>query len=227
MSSIIEFLDEEEHPQEEITPTLAEVIKQATEAFLLDVRVALPAEVIRYDKDKQLVDVQPFFKRKYRDDSLVDSPVIYNVPVAFPRAGEAYISLPIKKGHSVLLVFADRSLEKWLTSGQKTDPEDIRSHHIADAIAYPGLYPFSDPIKINNDDDIIIKNGGDNDRLEIRIKKNNHLQIINKESELIKILCDWMRAMREAQTYTSIGQQPLRHHKFEEIEQKLRSFFER
>src|SRR3972149_1804614 len=183
-----EFFEEQPKPQREATPSLSEVFKQAMQSSLEGVKVAMPAEVVRYDHKKQLVDAKPYFKRKYQDGEVLDAPVIYNGPVAFPRAGDAFIALPIKAGHSVLLIFSDRSLEKWLTSGAAGDPEDSRAHHMSDAFAIPGGYPFSNAADVNNADDVIVKNKD----LEMRIKKNGKLQVLNSSNELLKIMEEWI-----------------------------------
>lgn len=190
----LEFLEEPEEGKEEAPPSLAEAIRRAISSATMELRVAMPGKVVRYDKEKQVVDVQPVFKRKYKDGSVTDPPVIYSVPVAFPRAGDAFIALPLKPGHSVLLIFSDRSLEKWSSAGDLHEPEDTRTHDISDAVAYPGTYPGSSPVPVNNDDDIIISNGKGEGRTEMRIKPNGHFQIINKNFEFLKILDEWIRA---------------------------------
>jgi len=223
----LDIIDEQEDPQAEATPTLAEVFRKAMEAKGLDMKVCVPAKVLKYDKNRQSVDVRPFFHKKYREGNTEQAPIIFNVPVAFPRAGNAFIAMPIKTGHSVMVVFADRSMEKWLASGEEGHPEDTRNHHISDAIAYPGLYPFSTPVKINNDDDIIIGNTGKKNRLEIRVKPNGHIQILNAKEELVKVLDDMLKIIREAKVYTSTGKQPLRHSKFQDVHDRLKTFREK
>ena len=218
----LEFINEKENPQGEATPTMANVIKQARKAGAVDLRVSMPAEVVKYDHVKQKVDVKPLLKKKYNDGSVVEQPVIYNVPVGHPRAGEAFVHMPIKKGHYVWLIFGDKSLDKWLSTGGNVDPEDVRSHHISDAVAYPGVYPFSDPAAVQNGDDIIISNK----TTHIFVKPNNHFQVKNAGEELVEILCDFVRAVREARTYTGVGMQLLNHLKFPTIEQRLKTFLE-
>lgn len=218
-----EFVEEIKRNDKESTPTLSTVLRRAMDSLSAEMRVCIPAEVIKYDKDKQSVDVRPYIKRKYADGQAQTPPIIYNVPVAFHRAGNAYIAMPLEVGHSVLLVFSDRSIEKWLSSGAQTDPEDTRKHHIADAIAIPGCYPFSNPASIPNATDVIIKN----DNLQMRVKKNGHLQVINQTNELVKVLNDMLQIIREAVVYTSTGPQLLRHSKFSEVASRLKTFLEK
>lgn len=222
-----EFLEEQETGEEEMTPSLEEVMKRTVEAMSRNMRVSMPGKIIKYDKEKQLADVQPVFKQKYRDGTVEDPPIIYNVPVAHARAGNAFLHMPIAEGHSVMLVFQDKSLEKWISSGGVHDPEDTRSHHISDAIAYPGGYPSNDASKIHNGEDAILGNSdGDKNghKTEIRVKKNGKLQVVNKKYDLIFLLDELIRIIREAVVYTDNGPQNLKHVEFGQIHQKFKTF---
>lgn len=219
-----EFIKEEDDSQEAAIPTRAQVLRKFFDAMAMELRVSMPAQVIRYDEKLQLCDAKPFFKRKYKDGTIEAPPVIYNVPVDWQRAGKAYIHLPLEAGHVVQLIFSDRSFEKWLSSGKEVDPEDSRAHHISDCHAIPGGYPFSDPVKVNNPKDIIIKN---DEGIEVRVKKNGHIQIINKTDELVKVLNDVLQAILDARTATCGGPQPLVNPKWPTLVKRLKSFLEK
>lgn len=214
MSPSKKFYDDlkEGEKQDEVTPTLAGMLQNAMKAVSQEMRVSMPGEVIRYDHKKQLVDVKPYFKRKYNDGVVQDSPIIYNVPLAIQRAGASFISMPVEKGHTVLLVFADRSLEKWLSNGEHGEPGDTRTHHLSDAIAYPGGYPFSNPAEVHNPNDVIVKNKN----LEMRVKKNGKIQILNNKHELVRLIEDFMWA-----DITGA------HHKKKRIWTKVKTFVEK
>lgn len=225
-----ETFDEQDELTQEPTPSLEEVITKAMENAAYKLNVGVPAEVIRYDRKKQLVDVRPDFNKKYKDGKIEEAPVIYNVPVKFQRAGQSIIAMPIKVGHKVNLHFQDRSLEKWKSSGTRGHPDDTRAHHTSDCFAFPGGYPFSDSVPLANDDDIIIRNQKDKNskqRVEVRIKPNGHIQILNNKEELVKVLDDLITYLREAKVYTSTGALRLRHSKFESGQKRLRTFLEK
>lgn len=222
----IEFLNEEDDGQKETTPTFQNVLKTMRDAIFAGLCVSMPAEVISINnyRRKQVIDVKPYFKKRYADGEEVDAPVIYNVPVKLYRSGSAWISMPLKVGHSVSLEFSDRSLEKWLTSGERQYPDDTRMHHISDAVAYPGLYPLSQALSLPNIDDIIITN----ENCSLRIKPNGHLQILNQTDDLVKVINDMFQEILAATTVTGdAGLQPLVNPKFSIIQQRLRSFLER
>lgn len=209
--------------QELVTQSQPNVIKTALTSLEEKIHVAMPARIESYDYKTQKAVVKPLFRRKFRDGKEVSLPVIHNVPVACPRAGKAFIHMPLKRGDKVLLIFADRSLDKWLSTGGDIEPADARMHDLSDAVAYPGLYPFNDTANVTNGDDIVIRNGN----TIMHIKANNHLQVINGTTELIKTMCDFIRAVREAWTPTCGGPQRLRHHRFAELERRFKSFLER
>lgn len=130
------------------TPTLAQAVRAAIEARLVDVHTSIPARVESYDAAKLKVSVKPLIKRGYPDeagDRVVESlPVITDVPVAFLGTGAFRFTFPIAKGDTVMLMFSQASLDIWLAKGGEVDPVDDRHHSINDAIAIPvDLRPFT------------------------------------------------------------------------------------
>lgn len=130
--------------------SFAEFAARLRESISHGVRVALPARVEAYDASKQKVAAQPLVRDYFEADSgaLVTErlPVVSDVPVAFPSGGGCFLTLPITAGDMGLLVFADRSLDRWLNGiGSEVDPGDPRMHDLSDAIFLPGVYPFGAP----------------------------------------------------------------------------------
>lgn len=153
------------------TPTLAQVIRSAIAAGSADLRVSIPASVERVDLAKGLIDARPLVKELVGDRegalTALSMPVITNVPVVWPGAGGFRLTFPIAKGDTVLLVFADRSLDVWLAKGGEVDPADPRHHALSDAIAIPGLRDFKTPWSGAAADGITFgKDGG----LQVKVK---------------------------------------------------------
>lgn len=121
---------------------LAELIRKAMDARLAEVRVAIPVRIERYDLATQTVDVQPLVKdhQVLDDGHLVESlPQLKSVPVAFPRGGGFFISLPLAKGDTGRVVVCDRSIDQWRKLGGEVDPLDIRMHAFSGAVFEPDL----------------------------------------------------------------------------------------
>jgi len=116
------------------TPTFVEAVSRILNNKLRETFTALPAKIETYDASKQQASVKPLLNRKLKDGSELVLPVINNVPVIFPRTANSIISLPIATNDTVLLIFSDRSLDEWLSSGNEVFPTDNRMHSLSDAM---------------------------------------------------------------------------------------------
>ncbi len=142
------------------TPDLMTVIMEAVRYQLGEVNTAIPAVINKYDPTKQEAEVIPLIKRKYKDGTAVDRAPITGVPVVFPAAGGGIITFPVTKGDTGLLIFSQRSIDRWVRGdGSLIDPGDNRKHDISDAIAIPGLFSFSSALQ-SDPDNVIIKFSG-------------------------------------------------------------------
>jgi hypothetical protein len=68
--------------------------------------------------------------------------VVTNVPVIWPTTEDGGLEMPLEPGHTGTLIFAERSLDKWLVSGGTVSPDDPRKFNLSDAQFIPGLRPF-------------------------------------------------------------------------------------
>lgn len=131
------------------SPTFKQAVLALVDRRLSETCVAIPAAVQSYDISKQTADVQPLVQA-YRTVEGVQQayalPVIPHCPVKWPGAGGYFFACPLQPGDHVLLVFSDRALERWFTSGQGGDPGDPRLHSIKDAFVLPELRHSGRPI---------------------------------------------------------------------------------
>jgi len=128
------------------TPT--DIIRQAISSELCGIHTCLPATIVTYDYTVQKATVQPLLNRRYKDGTpqgdIQPLPEITNVPVIFPRTGNFSMHYPLNAGDNVMIMFSERSIDQWLTTGGQVTPNDPRKFDLSDAIAIPGLYPFSE-----------------------------------------------------------------------------------
>jgi len=106
-------------------------------------RVALPGRIESFDAASQTASVKPQIKDYQEADtgviSAVALPVVNGVPVLSLSGGDYGLQFPVQAGDTCLLVFTDRSIDKWVSEGGDVDPSDVRQHHLSDAIAIVGL----------------------------------------------------------------------------------------
>jgi hypothetical protein len=172
-----------------ITPSLAEVIRNAIDTRLGNLQVALPGRVEKYDAATQTADVQPQLIRviKDADGNEVQEryPKIPSVPVLFPRSGAFFVSLPIQVGDTVLLVFCDYSIDQWRAKGRESVISDDRPHGLHAAVAIPGLFPDSGALSDAHADDLVI--GKDDDGMQIRVTSDDKVQVTYDGGQTLEI----------------------------------------
>jgi len=156
-----------------ITPTDAEILTEAIESKLLDVHTALPGVIQKYDATTQTADIQIQLKRVLLNDNeeLVseDLPVLPNVPIAFPRSSNFFISFPLAAGDFVFVIFSELSLDVWRSKGSLCSPGDARRHSLTGGVAIPCLYPNSVALSNAHASDMVLgEDGVDNNRVHIK-----------------------------------------------------------
>lgn len=149
-----------------LEPTLQEVIADAIESRLLEVHTSIPGKVVSYDKKSQTAEVAPVVQRaEPRDDgssALTPLPSIPNVPVSWHRGGGAGLTMPLKAGDHVLLVFSEAAFGHWRASGELAPPGDLRRHSLGYAYAVPGGGPESQALDDAAGDGEVVLTVGDN-----------------------------------------------------------------
>jgi len=123
--------------------TQADLIKEIVDDSLYETNTAIPAIVDSFSASDKTVDVTPALQKTFEDGSKLYLPQIKGVPVIYPQAANFAIVFPIAVGDSVLLIFSQRSIERWKERGGKLDPLDVRKHDLSDAVAIPGLYKIA------------------------------------------------------------------------------------
>ena len=153
--------------------TQAEIIKSLTRKISNSIRVSMPATIEHYDFKTQKANVKIDMRELYDDNNSIDYPVLTNVPIIFPRSGNASITMPISRGDSCIVFFLDRDISEWLLGASNKEPNSQRSHSINDAVAIMGLYPFTKSSPAKNNSDLLIQFDGS----DITLKPNGIIDI--------------------------------------------------
>ena len=146
--------------------TLTDAVRAAVLYQITALHTSFPGIIISYDYTIQKATIQPAINKKYTDGTTASMPILNNVPIIFPRSGGASLTFPINKGDTVLVVCAERSLDDWLNTGGQVNPKDPRKLDLSDAMAIPGLYPFSSPSPASNNSDVVLQYSGGQVRID-------------------------------------------------------------
>lgn len=185
-----------------------EFVRDMIREFQGNLNTCLPARIESYDHAKQAASVQPLINRRLLADGGQTSeslPVIPAVPVVWPRSGGASLTFPVKKGDTCLLVFSQRSIDKWKARGGQVTPDDGRKHALSDAVAVMGVQPFVGGEYPEDNDNVRLKYNN----AQVVLNSGNKLAIGNDTAELLDLFDQLLDALIAATTATAAGPQPL------------------
>lgn len=130
-----------------------EVFRDMMESRVQEIATCIPGRVTSYDPSTQRANVQPAVQRPIPTDvggmTLEPFPELLGVPVAFPRAGNFCLHLPLVPNDFVMLVFPMLSISEFLRIGnqqQQVDPGDVRYHSLGSVYAMAGVYPDNNKV---------------------------------------------------------------------------------
>lgn len=156
-------------------PRLEDAINAGVNAKVRDLHTALPGTILSFDTSTQLAEIQPAIQRIYSNDRAVDLPKIINAPVAIWRGGGFSMTYPIKEGDECLIVFSERSLDRWIEEGEGKKPMHKRTHNLSDGIAFVCLSSKPNAVPDYSDSDLQIKS--DSGNAVITLKSDGNINI--------------------------------------------------
>lgn len=124
-----------------LVPTLQEVLQRAIASALDDVWTSGVGRVVAYSPAAQTADVELVVTRPvpkadgtYAQETL---PILPDVPVLFPQGGGFSLTWELAANDGLLVVYLKNSVDNWIRTGVVSEPGDLRTHHLAHAVAIP------------------------------------------------------------------------------------------
>lgn len=126
------------------TPLLAGIIKRAVGNARRDMFGGwLPGRIHAFDGTRATVRLDVLdVEIDGADRATVEFPLIEDVPVVRLGSGTVRIKFPIRVGDACVVLFAARSIDRWLPAGARLDPGTDRDHDMSDACVITGLMDF-------------------------------------------------------------------------------------
>lgn len=141
---------------------LVDVLNDLVDYRLLTVNTAIPARVTSIDYQNNNLNAKPLITTRYSDEEQEEYPELFNIPflIISGNAGTARITMPLKVGDTVLVMFSQRDLQGFYQSDGKTVVKSFKgvTHGLDPVLAVPCLYTnrSSKPIDPNN---VVVENG--------------------------------------------------------------------
>ena len=99
------------------------------------------------DYTKMTASIQIVFQQALSDGTYQTIPALTDCPVFTPQGGGFSLQFPIAKGDAAIVLFADRNIDNWFSSGGVQVPADGRLHSLSDAIAIVGINSLASPLQ--------------------------------------------------------------------------------
>ena len=151
-----------------------EQLRAAIEGKLINLRVAIPGEIVDFNPKTQTATVQPTITENIRvgtgELEAANLPVLSDVPVQFPGGGGFALTFPVLPGDECLLVFADMCIDGWWQSGGVQNQMEKRRHDLSDAMCLMGFSSVPKAVEDPSLDAIAIRNEDNSTHIEL---KNN------------------------------------------------------
>lgn len=116
------------------------------------IRVACPGIIQSFNAEEQTVTVQPSIRELITQPDYskqwVQLPLLQDVPIFMPRAGNYVLTMPVNVGDECLVIFGDSCIDAWWSFGGIQNQIENRRHDLSDSFAIVGIW--SQPKKIEN-----------------------------------------------------------------------------
>lgn len=100
----------------------------------------LPAQVVNYDRTKNLATVQPMIMFVDTNDQQHMRGQVANVPVVSLGGGGFTINFPLQNGDFGWLLAADRDVSQFLQNMKASAPNTLRTHSFSDSWFIPDVF---------------------------------------------------------------------------------------
>lgn len=132
---------------------LKTVLDLHKKSILLSTNCHAIATIASFNPTLQTATASINYKKTYYSNDptipprYVEYPVLLDCPIIVMSGGATGLTFPIEQGDECMVMFNDRAIDAWLTTGQSTLPlPSQRLHSFSDAILLVGLNSYLTPI---------------------------------------------------------------------------------
>ena len=127
----------------------------------------------------------------------VTPPILPQVPCVFLGGGGCSLTFPVATGDTCILLFNDRDIGNWFTTGTAaTPPPSNRAHHVSDAVAIVGLRNMANLLPSVNAIDAVLQNQAKGSQIAL----GTHIRIANTTASMLTILNDLLAILTTINT---------------------------
>jgi hypothetical protein len=151
-------------------PTLPALLAQISQNIFASLNCHQVGSIVSFNPDKQTAEVQLTINRVVYNQVQVGAklqmqptilayPLLVDCPVFVLSGGNGLVTMPVKAGDPCLVLFGDRDIDNWFSSGLTAPPNSPRMHSLSDGFALVGFRPQSASIANYATDAVEVRNG--------------------------------------------------------------------
>lgn len=127
------------------TPDLKALLDLYKTQTMIELNCHTVATVQSFDSSKQTVKATVAYQKTYFDEAgnpiLVDYPGLVDCPLIVLGGGGGHLTFPVSPGDTGIMLFNDRDIDSWFSSGQVGPVPSLRLHSFSDGFMLIGVSP--------------------------------------------------------------------------------------
>ena len=126
-------------------PTQTTILDELKKSIFTNLNCVNIGTIVSFDSSDQTASIQLSIKsiESINPDGtriLKDRPLLEKCPCVVLSGGDSYLTFPIKPGDSCIVLFNDRQIDNWFSSGDGSAPDTVlRKHDLSDGLAIVGI----------------------------------------------------------------------------------------
>ena len=177
-----------------VPPNLRSLLDAFKQEVFFDLNCHAVGVVAAFNATLQTASVQLSIPRVVKG-RVIPYPLLTDCPVFVPGGGGAAVTLPIAAGDTCLVLFNDRDIDNWFTTGNSTPPNSARMHSLSDGLVLVGVRNKSNPLTGYSTTDAQLRCGGGavgvgpNSKVDIHSSAGSLLDALNGTITSLDALC--------------------------------------
>lgn len=176
-------------------PDLRSLLLQHRQEIFYNLNCHQVGQIVSFDAATQTASVQIMMKRTvFNQEQLIDQklqltpqvidyPVLVQCPVMFLTGGTSFLTFPVSAGDSCLVLFNDRDIDAWYSTGSNVQPNSQRGHNLSDGFAIVGVRNLANKVSSYSTTDVELRYG----TAKVAVKQNGNLDLLSANGGKVQV----------------------------------------
>ena len=126
-------------------PDLAALLDMTRQRIFADLNCHQVGIITNFNPSTCTASVQ-IAARRVVGDQIVSYPPLIDCPVMMLCGSTGGLTIPVMAGDTCLVLFNDRNIDNWYSTGNVAQPNTARMHDLSDGIVFVGIRSLANPI---------------------------------------------------------------------------------